>query len=122
MKKIYLAIPYSGMAESSYEQATKASAELMKEYGGINVFSPITHSHALTEYGLRGDWAFWKEIDFQFIDWADEVWVLIPNEGVEKVLKSVGVIGEINHANETGKPVHFYKRDDDGFIREVKSL
>jgi hypothetical protein len=113
MKKIYLAIPYSGMTESSYEQATKATAELMSGSGEqkINVFSPITHSHALTLHGLRGDWAFWKEVDFQFIDWAEEVWVIIPEEGIKRVLMSVGVIAEINYANDTKKPVKYFKRN-----------
>ena len=67
MKKIYLAIPYSGIQESSYEQANKATAELMSGDKGVNVFSPITHSHPLTKHGVRGDWEFWKKIDFQFI-------------------------------------------------------
>jgi hypothetical protein len=111
MKKIYLAIPYSGIQESSYEQATRATAELMSGDHDVNVFSPITHSHPLTQHGVRGDWDFWKKIDFQFIDWADEVWVVVPNEGIKHILMSVGVIAEINYANESKKPVHYYKRN-----------
>lgn len=111
MKKIYLAIPYSGMTESSYEQATKATAELMSGDLNVNVFSPITHSHPLTQHGLRGDWQFWKQVDFQFIDWAEEVWVIIPEEGIKRVLMSVGVIAEINYANDTKKPVKYFKRN-----------
>jgi hypothetical protein len=111
MKKIYLAIPYSGMVESSYEQANKAAAELMSGSEDINVFSPITHSHPLTKYGVRGDWEFWKKVDFQFIDWAEEVWVIVPEEGIKRVLMSVGVIAEINYANESKKPVKYLKRN-----------
>jgi hypothetical protein len=118
MKKIYLAIPYSGMCESSYEQATKATAELMMIAHDVNVFSPITHSHPLTAYGVKGTWDFWKKIDFQFIDWADEVWVYIPKEGIERIIKSVGVVAEINYANETGKRIRYFKRDEDGIIQE----
>ena len=111
MKKIYLAIPYSGMRESSYEQANKATAELMSNGNNVNVFSPITHSHPLTQHGVRGDWEFWKQVDFQFIDWAEEVWVIVPEEGIKRVLMSVGVIAEINYANECKKPVHYFKRN-----------
>jgi hypothetical protein len=122
MKKIYLAIPYSGMVESSYEQANKAAAELMSGGDNINVFSPITHSHPLTQYGVRGDWEFWKQVDFQFIDWAEEVWVVVPEEGIKRVLMSVGVIAEINYANESKKPVKYLKRNPKTNILEEITL
>ena len=122
MKKIYLAIPYSGMIESSYEQANKAAAELMSGGDNINVFSPITHSHPLTQYGVRGDWEFWKQVDFQFIDWAEEVWVVVPEEGIKRVLMSVGVIAEINYANESKKPVKYLKRNPKTNILEEITL
>ena len=111
MKKIYLAIPYTGMAESSFEQSTKAAAEIMK--GGVhNVFSPITNAHMLTEHGLKGGWAFWEKIDYQYIDWADEVWAIVPKEGYLKILDSVGVIGEINYAHQKEKPVYFFEIEE----------
>ena len=103
MKKVYLAIPYSGMEPSSYFQATRATALILKL--GINVFSPITHSHPLTQYDVPGNWEFWSAVDYQYIDWADEVWVLIPQEGTGRVDKSTGVQAEIKYAKETGKPV-----------------
>jgi hypothetical protein len=122
MKKIYLAIPYSGMVESSYEQANKAAAELMSGSDKINVFSPITHSHPLTQYGVRGDWEFWKQVDFQFIDWAEEVWVVVPEEGIKRVLMSVGVIAEINYANESKKTVKYLKRNPKTNVLEEITL
>ena len=103
MKKIYLAIPYSGMEESSFKQATLAAVKILKL--GHNVFSPITHSHPLTEYNVPGDWTFWQKIDFQFIDWCDEVWVLTPVEGEEKVERSIGVQAEIDYAKRNNKKV-----------------
>jgi hypothetical protein len=120
MKKIYLAIPYSGMCESSYEQATKATAELIIGTDNVNIFSPITHSHPLTAHGVNGTWDFWKRVDFQFIDWADEVWVYIPKEGIETIVKSVGVVAEMNYANETGKKIRYFKCNGDNIIQEVK--
>ena len=33
LKKIYLAIPYRGMEQSSYEQATELTSRIINEYG-----------------------------------------------------------------------------------------
>lgn len=105
-KKIYLAIPYSGIEESSYEQANLATSILINSRN-LNVFSPITHSHPLTKIGIRGTWDYWKILDFQFIDWADEVYVLVPEEGIIKNFLSTGVVEEIRYATSKGKPVQF---------------
>lgn len=106
MKKIYLAIPYSGMEQSSFEQANEAATKVLKR--GHNVFSPISHSHILANTAkLPGTWAFWEKIDMQFLDWADEIWVLVPKEGYSKVKNSVGVTAEIDYAIKSGKTVKF---------------
>lgn len=110
MKKIYLAIPYSGMEQSSYDQATAATAQIINKYE-INVFSPITHSHPLTKHGVKGTWDYWQKIDFQYIDWCDEVWVLVPTEGEDRVKKSVGVQAEIEYARNSGKLVKYITAD-----------
>ena len=109
MKKIYLAIPYTGMQESSYKQATAAAAYVSQVFR-YNVFSPITHSHPLAEMGLHGTWEdYWKKVDFQYIDWADEAWVVVPDEGAERVRISLGVQDEINYCKAIGKPLSFVK-------------
>ena len=108
MKKIYLAIPYSRMEESSYKQATETTARLIEANNGLNIFSPITHSHPLTKVEgvtIPGDWAYWEQIDYQYIDWADEVWVIIPKEGMIPVDNSTGVQAEIKYARNQGKKV-----------------
>lgn len=120
MKKIYLAIPYSGMTESSYAQANFASVLVLNQ--GHNVFSPITHSHPLTlidNYTIPHTWEYWQHIDYQFLDWADEVYVLIPNEGMQKVLDSTGVQAEIKYALEHDMPVKYIKINDELMIEEV---
>lgn len=120
---VYLAIPYSGMKASSFGQATTITAKLMDPaadtvfenseipYIGtgtrLNIFSPITHSHLLHLEGLEGDWAFWSAVDLQFIDRADEVWVVVPFEGMQRVKDSVGVQAEIEYAKQQGKPVRY---------------
>ena len=109
--KVYLCIPYSGMEESSYLQANLGTVAVLEN--GHNVYSPITHSHPLTkltENKLPGNWEFWSAIDYQFIDWADELWVLIPTEGEERVLNSTGVQAEIKYAIEKGKSVKYMKQ------------
>lgn len=117
MKKVYLAIPYSGMEESSYHQATKATAKFMND--GINVFSPITHSHPLhKEYNMPGTWNFWQKVDYQYLDWADEVYVIVPEEGYDKVLNSTGVQAEMAYAKHQDKPVTILRLEQNGEYRK----
>jgi hypothetical protein len=61
----------------------------------------------LTKHGVKGTWDYWQNIDHQFIDWCDEVWVLIPKEGVDRIKNSVGVQGEIEYATNKGKIVKY---------------
>jgi len=112
MKKIYLAIPYSNMEQSSYAQANEMTVNLLNL--GYNVFSPITHSHPLTLINRKvpGTWEFWQEIDYQFIDWADEIWVVIPREGASKVNESIGVQAEIKYAEENNKPIKYVEMEE----------
>lgn len=117
MKKIYLAIPYRGMEEMSYQQATAAACAVLAS--GRNVFSPITHSHPMSEMaGLPGDWEFWKQVDYQFIDWADEVWVVIPREGLERVQKSEGVMAEVTYAKDKDMPVRYFHLEDEKLVEQ----
>lgn len=114
LTKIYLAVPYTGMQDSSYEQVNIASVHILNM--GYNVFSPITHSHPLTllnRYEVPHTWDYWQHIDYQFIDWADELWVLIPREGMAPVNKSTGVQAEIEYAKNQGKPVKYIKLRED---------
>lgn len=115
-KKIYLAIPYSGLQEESFKIANQVAAQLMME--GHVVFSPISHSHSVSlENSLPGTWEFWIEQDKEFVKWADELYIIIiPNktvdtnyllEGIQLIEKSVGVQGEILIANEFNKPIKY---------------
>lgn len=113
--KVYLAIPYSGMEESSYEQATKATMLIINELG-YNVFSPITHSHPIAKLGVKGTWDYWQKIDYQYLDWADEMWVLIPKEGLTKILTSTGVVAETKYAVKNNKKVVFIAINNDEII------
>ena len=117
IKKIYLAIPYSKMdKELSFTIANEISIRFLNK--GFNVFSPITHSHPLVKKGLlNGAWDFWEKIDCQFIDWADEIVVIIPpNNGIELIETSVGVQGEINYAKQTNKPYRYFDYNKKRFV------
>jgi hypothetical protein len=118
--KIYLAIPYTGIEESSYNQATEATMLIINEYGH-NVFSPITHSHPLAQLGVKGTWDFWQHLDYQYIDWADEVWVLIPKEGIQKCFNSTGVVAEIKYATEKNKVIKFVNNMNNKIIENYGS-
>lgn len=127
--KIYLAIPYGGMAESSFEQATIAAALLMKE--GYNVLSPITHSHPFTklpdDLKLPGHWDYWEQIDYQYLDWADELYVIIPWEiatDPERLEKSVGVQAEIAYALGNLMPVTYinlHRHNNKSYFTRIKN-
>ena len=109
MLKVYLAIPYTGIEESSFKQVNEATALILNSGKWVNVFSPISHSHHISEkYDLPGNWEFWEAIDYQFIDWADEVWILIPSEGSELVNNSTGVQAEKRYALRKNIPVKYF--------------
>lgn len=105
---IYLASPYSSidthLVEERYEQAVATVAQLTAE--GIVVYSPIAHYHPMSiKHKVRGDFAFWREINFHMLDLASEVYVLM----LPGWAKSVGVMAEISRAEERGIPVAFRK-------------
>jgi hypothetical protein len=109
LNKIYLGIPYSKMdVELSYKVANEMFAKFLEL--GNNVFSPITHSHPLTKLGFRGDWDFWQDCDHQFIDWCDEIIIIIPptDDGYDLVLSSTGVQAEIKYGIKNGKKIRYF--------------
>lgn len=116
MRKVYLAIPYTGMHELSYEQSTRMCA-LMISKEKINAFSPITHCHPLTYYDdidIPGDWEYWKQVDYQYIDWADEmrVQLMYPDDmerSLQLIWDSKGVQEEIAYGIERGIPIYLCK-------------
>jgi nucleoside 2-deoxyribosyltransferase len=100
---IYLASPYShpdpDVREQRYRAACRAAAELIQ--AGHIVFSPVIHSHPLTEFGLPTGWEFWQRLDLALLERCDEL-VVLKLEGWEE---SVGVQAEIRTALELRKPV-----------------
>jgi Nucleoside 2-deoxyribosyltransferase len=107
---LYLASPYSDPApavrEHRFRAACRATVALMR--AGEIVFSPVVHSHPLTEDGLPTDWGFWERFDRQFLALCDELVVLMLDGWNE----SIGVQAEIRIATELGKPVRYLAPED----------
>ncbi len=103
MKKVYLATPYTGTPEQQqerFEVVNAVAAKMMSS--GLLIFSPISHTHPIALSGdLPKGWEFWKEYDYTFIEWCDELHVL-KQDGWQE---STGVTAEIKIAKELGKKV-----------------
>ena len=113
MKKVYLSTPYSHDDEDvrnmRYEQVTTVAAEIIM-LDGHNVFSPITHSHPLVHFSrspMPDTFDGWEAIDYQYIDWCDELLVLmLPGWD-----RSRGVANEVKYAIQTNTPVIYIEAD-----------
>lgn len=105
MKKIYLATPYTGTKEereARFKEVNRVTAALIKQ--GFIVFSPISQSHPIAlEHTLPHTWDFWEAFDTAFIEWADELVVLM-QDGWKT---STGVQAEIGIARKLGKPIKY---------------
>lgn len=117
MKKIYVAIPYSGIEEKSYKIANQMSYDIIEL--GYVPFSPISTSHPIVEQSkidhkddnvLLGDWETWAKIDYAFIDWCDEIWVIQISE--ELVKNSTGVQAELEYAKLKNKKIKIINYDE----------
>ena len=104
--RVYLATPYSHpdpeVREARFRAVNAVAAQLMRE--GHHVYSPISHTHPIALAGdLPKGWDFWEAYDRAFINWAEEVHVLM----AEGWKESTGVQAEVGIAAELGKPVRY---------------
>jgi len=102
----YLASPYTSKSfitrMQRYEAACKYAAMLMGQ--GVQVFSPIAHTHPIAEAGkLPRDWKFWATFDEWFISRCDEL-IVLKLPGWEE---SKGVQAEIKLAKKYQVPVRY---------------
>lgn len=109
MKKIYLALPFSGIEELSFKVANEV-ASLLISTGNYYVFSPISHSYPIWKTEMvPHTYEVWLGQDKAFMDWCDEViCVIIEHEGIngrDLINKSRGVQTEFKWANEQNKPI-----------------
>jgi nucleoside 2-deoxyribosyltransferase len=100
---VYLASPYSHVdprvRAERFEAANRAAAALMG--AGFCVFSPISHSHPISQCGVPGDWTRWEVLDRWMLRHCDEV-VVLTLDGWEA---SKGVQAELAIAAALNLPV-----------------
>jgi hypothetical protein len=114
----YLGCPYTGTYDqrvARFEAVTRATAHLIRTRGWT-VFSPITHSHPLEQIGgLRGDWAFWRRQDENFL-WCSNQMIILTLPGWEF---SEGIAGEITIATKLDIPIYLLDEKTYGLQRFV---
>jgi len=102
MKKIYLAVPYTGMEKESFKEVNKAAAKLMND--GFAVFSPISQGHTIAiNHELPTNWKFWEKMDLAFLAVCDHIIVLC----LPGWRKSKGVLKEIEFSKKNNIPVAY---------------
>lgn len=101
----YLATPYSKYAdgiENAFRDAARLAGALLKT--GVNVYSPICHTHPIAIYGRIDplDHAIWLPFDQLMMDRCDNL-IVAHMDGWEE---SKGVAYEIEYFRKAGKPIH----------------
>ncbi len=103
MDFIFVSVPYTGTPDEKqerYNAVARYIATLMNE--GKHAYSPVALGHPIIQItDLSGDFKFWKEHCFGFIDMCSEVHVLTIN-GTEL---SAGVMAEIEYAVAINKKI-----------------
>jgi hypothetical protein len=120
MKRIYVAIPYTRVEELSFKMANHAAYEIIKM--GHIPMSPISMSHPIVQASicdgkyseeLLGTWEVWSNIDYSFIDWCEEIWIVEMTSKL--VTESVGVQAEIAYGKDNNKIIRYIKvNQEDG--------
>lgn len=102
---VYIAIPYTHDDESvkgyRFDLATEYAARLIER--GLNPFSPITHSHPMTQMGVAGDWDAWKAMDERIMPVCAELHVITADGWRE----SKGVAAEIAWFKARNRPITY---------------
>ena len=103
---VYLATPYThsdySVMVKRFEKVNQIAAKLMSQ--GIHIYSPISHTHPISEIGnLPKTWDYWEEYDRKILAVCGKLMVY-KQDGWEK---SVGVQAEIKIAQELNLPIEF---------------
>lgn len=102
---IYLATPYSHPCPVirwvRFETVNRIAADMMLR--GLFVYSPISHSHPIAQYGLPKDWEYWNKIDTFFLSICKKMIVVMADGWKE----SVGLKSEIQIAERIGIEIEY---------------
>ena len=120
---VYLACPYSHdddrVRRERSHVANEAATRLMER--GLFIFSPISHTHPISEYGLPKGWDFWERFDRPYLEVSKAMVILaVPGWG-----SSTGVKAERQIMEELGRPVfHLFwpiiHEDIDRLVEELE--
>lgn len=100
----YFATPYAkypGGMDRAFIDTCRVTARLL--LAGINVYSPIAHSHSLAVYGglAGGDHAFWLPYDELMMSRCDTL-IIAHMDGWRE---SKGIAHEVEFFKRAGKPI-----------------
>ena len=103
---VYLATPYSHpdpeIREWRFKRVNKVAARLMRE--GVNVFSPISHTHPIAVAGdLPKGFDFWEQYDREILSHCTKM-IVFRQEGWQL---SAGVAAELSIAAELGLEIEY---------------
>jgi hypothetical protein len=108
---VYLASPYSHpdpeVREERFQAVARHAAKLMRD--GVNVFSPISHTHPIAQYDLPQGWEFWERYDRAMLGVCSRMIVL----KLDGWKESKGVAAEIAIMQEQGKAVEYQEPDQE---------
>jgi len=119
MKDItYIACPYTdadpNVRAARFEAVTRFAAKLIA--AGEVVYSPISHSHAITRTGLPIEWEFWRRQDLTLLRASSGLLVYC----LDGWQTSTGVQAEIEAAEEWGIPIRYCQPEQDlGYTLDV---
>ncbi|MEP6826877.1 MAG: DUF1937 family protein [Aestuariivirga sp.] len=106
-KLYYLATPYTNFGyghTAAFAEAARCAADLIRQ--GVNVYSPIVHSHPIAELGgldpVNHD--LWMGVDRAFMERCDGI-IVATMKGWDS---SKGVMFEIDWFTKAGKSVRYY--------------
>ena len=105
MDIIFVVVPYTGTEtekQERYEYVARYIASLMND--GKQAYSPVALGHPIVQIAnLPGDFEFWNEHCFGFIDICSEVHIL----KVDGWNHSDGVSSEIEYAKSINKDIKY---------------
>lgn len=114
MKKelIYLSIPYTFNGELSFSIVNKIAAMLIDN--GLIIYSPISHSHPISEYIIerRYDAELWLNLQLFTLERCDKLLLIkiegyTSKSGIQLLEESFGCQAEITKAKELNIPIEY---------------
>jgi len=105
MINYYLAVPYSLYDQKGREYAFETANRIAFKYimQGKTVFSPISHSHPIAQYGTPANFEFWRKFDLEMLSHCEKL-VVVCLEGWQH---SEGISAEVDAATRAGKEIFY---------------